>query len=34
MINAIVTHPLFGRGQVLQLRNSAREAVVRFDNGV
>lgn len=34
MINSIVTHPLFGRGQVLQLRNSAREAVVRFDNGV
>lgn len=34
MLNATVTHPLFGRGQVLQLRNSAREAVVRFDNGV
>lgn len=34
MIGAIVSHPLFGRGQVLELRNAAREAVVRFDNGI
>jgi hypothetical protein len=34
MIGAIVNHPLFGRGQVLELRNAAREAVVRFDNGI
>src|SRR6185369_7671687 len=34
MIGAIVTHPLFGRGQVLELRNAARESVVRFDNGI
>ncbi|MEJ7713430.1 MAG: BREX system ATP-binding domain-containing protein [Pyrinomonadaceae bacterium] len=31
---AIVNHPLFGRGQVLELRNAAREAVARFDNGI
>jgi P-loop Domain of unknown function (DUF2791) len=34
MIGAIVSHPLFGRGQALELRNAAREAVVRFDNGI
>jgi bacteriophage exclusion system BrxC/D-like protein len=34
MIGAIVSHPLFGRGQVLELRNAARESVVRFDNGI
>ena len=34
MIGAIVNHPLFGRGQVLELRNAARESVVRFDNGI
>ncbi len=34
MIGAIVNHPLFGRGQVLELRNAARSAVVRFDNGI
>ncbi|MCA1567046.1 MAG: ATP-binding protein [Acidobacteria bacterium] len=34
MIGAIVNHPLFGRGQVLELRNAARSAVVRFDNGL
>ena len=34
MIGSIVNHPLFGRGQVLELRNAAREAVVRFDNGI
>ena len=30
----IVNHPLFGRGQVIELRNAAREAVVKFDNGI
>lgn len=34
MVGAIVNHPLFGRGQVLELRNAARTAVVRFDNGI
>jgi hypothetical protein len=34
MVGAIVNHPLFGRGQVLELRNAARSAVVRFDNGI
>ncbi|MEW6126463.1 MAG: BREX system ATP-binding domain-containing protein [Acidobacteriota bacterium] len=34
MVGSIVTHPLFGRGQVVELRNAAREAVVRFDNGI
>lgn len=30
----IVSHPLFGRGQVVELRNAAREAVVKFDTGI
>jgi len=34
MTGSIVNHPLFGRGQVFELRNAAREAVVRFDNGI
>src|SRR2546423_7545204 len=34
MVGAIVNHPLFGRGRVLELRNAARSAVVRFDNGI
>ncbi|MGA9994935.1 MAG: BREX system ATP-binding domain-containing protein [Pyrinomonadaceae bacterium] len=34
MVGSIVNHPLFGRGQVLELRNAARSAVVRFDNGI
>lgn len=34
MVGDIVNHPLFGRGQVLELRNAARSAVVRFDNGI
>jgi len=34
MVGSIVNHPLFGRGQVLELRNAARESVVRFDNGI
>jgi hypothetical protein len=34
MIGSIVNHPLFGRGQVLELRNAGREAVARFDNGI
>jgi len=34
MIGAIVSHPLFGRGRVLEMRNAAREVVVRFDNGI
>jgi len=34
MIGAIVNHPVFGRGQVLELRHAARESVVRFDNGI
>lgn len=34
MVGAIVNHPLFGRGRVLELRNAARESVVRFDNGI
>ena len=34
MIGAIVNHPLFGRGQVLELRNAGRDSVVRFDNGI
>jgi len=34
LVGAIVNHPLFGRGQVLELRNAARSAVVRFDNGI
>ncbi len=34
MIGSIVNHPLFGRGQVIELRNAAREAAVRFDNGI
>ncbi|MCI0488164.1 MAG: DUF2791 family P-loop domain-containing protein [Blastocatellia bacterium] len=34
MIGSIVNHPLFGRGRVRELRNAAREAVVRFDNGI
>jgi hypothetical protein len=34
MIGAIINHPLFGRGQVLELRNAGRDSVVRFDNGI
>ncbi len=34
MLGSIVNHPLFGRGQVLETRNAARESVVRFDNGI
>jgi hypothetical protein len=34
MIGSIVNHPLFGRGQIIELRNAAREAAVRFDNGI
>lgn len=34
MLGAIVNHPLFGRGKVLELRKAARSAVVRFDNGI
>ncbi len=34
MIGSIVNHPLFGRGQIVELRNAAREAAVRFDNGI
>ncbi len=34
MIGSIVNHPLFGRGQVAELRNAAREAAVSFDNGI
>jgi hypothetical protein len=34
MVGDIINHPLFGRGQVLELRNAARSAVVRFDNGI
>ena len=34
MKGAIINHPLFGRGQVLELRNAARDSVVRFDNGI
>ncbi len=34
MIGSIVNHPLFGRGRVLEMRNAAREAVVRFDNRI
>ena len=34
MIGAIVNHPLFGRGQTLELRNAGRDSVVRFDNGI
>jgi P-loop Domain of unknown function (DUF2791) len=34
LVGATVNHPLFGRGQVLELRNAARSAVVRFDNGI
>lgn len=30
----IVNHPLFGRGQIAELRHAAREAVVNFDNGI
>ena len=34
MKGAIINHPLFGRGQVLELRNAGRDCVVRFDNGI
>ena len=34
MIGSIVNHPLFGRGQVVELRNAAREVAVSFDNGI
>ncbi len=34
MIGSIVNHPLFGRGIVQELRNAARETVVRFDSGI
>lgn len=34
MVGAIVNHPLFGRGQVLELRNAGRDSVARFDNGI
>ncbi len=34
MTDSIVNHPLFGRGRILEKRNAAREAVVRFDNGI
>ncbi|MEJ7615379.1 MAG: BREX system ATP-binding domain-containing protein [Pyrinomonadaceae bacterium] len=34
MTGDVVSHPLFGRGQIVELRNAAREAAVRFDNGI
>ena len=34
MKGAIINHPLFGRGQVLELRNAGRDFVVRFDSGI
>ena len=34
MLGAIVNHPAFGRGQVVETRNAGREAAVRFDNGI
>jgi hypothetical protein len=34
MIGSIVNHPLFGRGQIAELRNAGREASVRFENGI
>jgi P-loop Domain of unknown function (DUF2791) len=34
MKGAIINHPLFGRGQVLELRNAGRDSVVRFDSGI
>ncbi len=34
MIGSIVTHPVFGRGQILELRNAGRDATVRFENGI
>ena len=34
MIGSTVNHPLFGRGQIIELRNAARESAVRFDNGI
>ena len=34
MIGSIVNHPLFGRGQMMELRHAGREAAVRFDNGI
>ncbi|MFN0118988.1 MAG: BREX system ATP-binding domain-containing protein [Blastocatellia bacterium] len=34
MTGSIVNHPLFGRGQIMELRNAAREASVQFDNQI
>ena len=34
MIGSIVIHPVFGRGQILELRNAGRDATVRFENGI
>lgn len=34
MTGSIVNHPLFGRGQIVELRNAGREGAVRFDNGI
>jgi hypothetical protein len=34
MIGSTVSHPLFGRGLVRELRNARREAAVLFDNGI
>ena len=34
MTGSIVTHPVFGRGHLLELRNAGRDAAVRFDNGI
>lgn len=34
MIGSIVTHPVFLRGQILELRNAGRDATVRFENGI
>jgi hypothetical protein len=34
MIGSIVTHPVFGRGLILELRNAGRDATVRFNNGI
>jgi hypothetical protein len=34
MVGSIVTHPVFLRGQILELRNAGRDATVRFENGI
>lgn len=34
MIGSIIIHPVFGRGQILELRNAGRDATVRFENGI